>query len=360
MCRTQNGADINFKPCYEENIKGVLADGRLRNDVFSAAQKDGRGNICPVTIILPTLVMEAREEWDCNWNKYDPYGTKYETAHDGILHVFMCMLGNKIDEAIQMLIERYEYICSQNPRSAKFMYENNLMAGYDGETVRSAMQHGTLAVGQIALAETLQLLIGKDHTTPEGMKLAKEIERVFKNKCAEAKKRYNLNFGVYFSPAESLCYTALKKFREKYGVIPNVSDRDYFTNSTHVPVWKEISPFEKIDIESELMAYSSAGSICYVELPSGMQKNIEALETLVNYAMDHGINYFALNVPNDMCMNCGYTDEINDTCPMCGSHDIQHLRRVTGYLTGDFKTSFNQGKISETLDRIRHVGRLEE
>ena len=173
-------------------------------------------------------------------------------------------------------------------------------------------------------------MIGKDHTTDEGMLLAKRIEQLFKDKCAEFKEKYKLNFGVYYTPAENLCYTSMKKFKNKYGIIPNVSDREYFTNSIHVPVWKEMSPFDKIDIESQLTGYSSAGCITYVELESGVKNNLDSLEVLVNYAMDKDIPYFAINVPNDTCLKCGYTDEFNDVCPECGSHEIQQLRRVTG------------------------------
>lgn len=151
----------------------------------------------------------------------------------------------------------------------------------------------------------------------------------------------------------------MKKFKDKYGIIENVSDKDYFTNSIHVPVWKQISPFDKIDIESQLTGYSSAGCITYVELDSGMEKNIDALEILVNYAMDHDIPYFAINVPNDTCLTCGYTGEFNDKCPVCGSKEIQQLRRVTGYLTGSYKTAFNKGKIAETDDRVKHINRKE-
>lgn len=289
-CRTYNGLDINAD-------KGT-----------NAQTKDGRGNICPVTIIMPTLAMEADKDVD----------------------KFMELLDKKIGEAKDMLIERYNYICSQSPESAKFMYENGLMLGYDGKTVESAMKHGTLALGQIGLAETLQILIGKDHTTDEGMELAKRIEQLFKTRCAEFKKEYKLNIGVYYTPAENLCYTAMKKFKAQYGEIENVSDREYFTNSIHVPVWKKVSPFEKIDIESQLTGYSNAGCITYVELDSGVQNNLEALEELVNYAMDKDIPYFALNVPNDTCLDCGYTDEFNDECPICHSKHIQQLRRVTG------------------------------
>ena len=154
--------------------------------------------------------------------------------------------------------------------------------------------------------------------------------------------------------AENLCYTSMQKFKAKYGVIPNVSDKDFFTNSIHVPVWEHMTPFEKIDIESQLTGYSSAGCITYVELDSGAKNNLEALETIVNYAMDKDIPYFAINVPNDQCMDCGYCDEMNDNCPECGSDDIKRLRRVTGYLTNDYKTAFNKGKQQEVEMRVKH------
>lgn len=307
-------------------------------------QKDGRGNICPVTIILPTLAMKAKEAFV---NEYD----------DNIVDVFMDILDTKIHEAKDMLIERFEYICSQSPDSAKFMYENGLMAGYvPEEGIRSALKHGTLALGQLGLAEALQILIGCDHTTSEGMVLAKRIEQLFKDRCAEFKKAYSLNFGVYYSPAENLCYTAMTKFKEQYGEIPEVSDKKFFTNSMHVPVWHKMTPFQKIDIEAELTGYSSAGCITYVELDSSVKNNLEALETIVNYAMDKDIPYFAVNVPNDMCVECGYTDDIDKACPMCGCEDIRRLRRVTGYLTGSYTDAFNLGKQQEVEMREKHTG----
>lgn len=327
-CRTYNGYDVNGL--------GFL--------------KDGRGNIAPVTIIMPTLAMESKFRWQ----------EDTATIDSTLEEVFLEMLDYKIHQARDMLIERYNWICKQNPASAKFMYENGLMAGYDGKTIESAMKHGTLVIGQLGLAETLQILIGKDHTTPEGMELAKRIEQLFNDRCKEFKQKYKLNFGVYYTPAENLCHTAMKKFRAKYGNIKNVSDKEFFTNSIHVPVWKKMSPFEKIDIEAELTGYSNAGCITYVELDSGVQNNLEALETLVNYAMDKDIPYFAVNVPNDICLQCGYTDEFNEQCPMCGSEDIQQLRRVTGYLTGNYKTAFNKGKQQETEMRYKHSKQLED
>lgn len=156
--------------------------------------------------------------------------------------------------------------------------------------------------------------------------------------------------------AENLCYTAMKKFKDKYGVIPNVSDREFFTNSIHVPVWKQMTPFEKIDIESQLDNYSNAGCILYVELDSTVKNNLDALESIVNYAMDKDVPYFAVNVPNDTCMDCGYCDEIGNKCPECHGDHIQRLRRVTGYLTGNYTTAFNLGKQQEVEMRVKHTG----
>ena len=325
-CRTANGYDIN-------------GFGQL---------KDGRGNICPVTIIMPTLAMEAKEASE----------KAGKSDEDSIVENFMTLLDKKIFEAKDMLIERFDWICQQSPASARFMYENNTMAGYvPEEGIRSALKHGTLALGQLGLAETLQILIHTDHTEEKGMELAKRIEGLFKSRCAEFKEQYKLNFGVYYTPAENLCYTAMTKFKKKYGEIPNVSDKKFFTNSIHVPVWKKMSAAKKIDIESQLTGYSSAGCITYVELDSGAKNNLEALEAIVNYAMDKDIPYFAINVPNDTCLDCGYTDEFDDCCPECGSHHIQQLRRVTGYLTGNYTTAFNDGKIQEVEKRVKHMGR---
>ena len=331
-CRTANGFDIN-------------GFGQL---------KDGRGNICPVTIILPTLAMMAKNAVESDLNGHadgDP---------EALFEIFMAILDSKIDQAKDMLIERFEYICKQDPRSAQFMYENHTMAGYvPEEGIRSALKHGTVVIGQLGLAETLEILFNTNQCHEEGMKYAKRIEQLFKDRCAEFKQKYKLNFGVYYTPAENLCYTAMKKFRKKYGTIKNVSDHEYFTNSIHVPVWEKVGVLDKIDIESQLTGYSSAGCITYVELETGIENNLDAMEQIVNYAMDHDIPYFAINVPNDTCLDCGYTGEFNDICPICSSSHIQQLRRVTGYLTGNYTTAFNWGKQKEVEERVKHTGRIE-
>ena len=347
-CRTANGIDINA----EEGV--------------NPQTKDGRGNICPVTIIMPTLAVLAQQKVAKKAKKEE---RKY--TNDEVFEEFLKLLDKKIHEAKDTLIERFNYIASQSPESGKFMYENHTMLGYKPEEgIISALKHGTIVIGQIGLAETLTIIFGVDHTNANGMIYAKEIEGLFKKRCAEFKQEYKLNFGVYYTPAENLCYTAMTNFKKRFKDYEkeNVTyflkqdengnlikeEKIYFTNSMHVPVWHKLTPFEKIDIESQLTGYSNAGCITYVELPSSTKHNLEALETIVNYAMDKDIPYFAINVPNDACQDCGFTDEINTECPKCGSTNIKRLRRVTGYLTGDYTSAFNMGKIAETDDRVKH------
>ena len=373
-CRTNNGYDINFtKEYFLDLLTKILETGDIPdNYLCSAVQRDGRGNIAPQTIILPTVAMMAKKK-----SKSDP---------STIIEVFMKLLEKYIEDTKDALLERFEWIASQSPQSAKFMYQNNTMKGYiPEEGIRSALKHGTLAIGQLGLAECLQILVGCDHTEERGMNLAIQIESFFKQKCDEYKEKYHLNFGVYYTPAENLMYTAYKKFVAKYGLIENVTaykdektgklvPRGYFTNSMHVPVWKKLSPFEKIDIESKLTGFSSAGCITYIELDENARHNVKAVQQIVDYAMAKDIPYFAINVPIDTCMKCGYQGVIEgDTCPNCGAKEfeietdpegnvlkriltgfIERLRRVTGYLTGSFLQYFNEGKQKEVEDRYKH------
>ena len=342
-CRTYSGWDINAP---DEEHKHM---------------KDGRGNIAPAPIILPTLAMEAKK--------------KAKDNPEYIVDYFMDILKDAISDCKDELIERFNWICAQNPASARFMYENNTFYSYgdefEKEGIRGALKHGTLAIGQIGLAETLQILVGCDHTEEKGMELAKKIEQLFKDKCKEYKEHYKLNFGVYYTPAENLCNTSYQKFLKKYGLIENVTaykdengelkPRGYFTNSMHVPVWKEISPFEKIDIESQLTGYSNAGCITYVEIGDNAQNNLTALEQIVDYAMEKDIPYFALNVKFSDCEKCGYSGyiEYDAPCPSCGaSHEyISDYARITGYLSTKV-SHFNKGKQQEAKDRFTHVNKL--
>ena len=349
-CRTFNGYDINFDEKYfKQLLNEIIASGKLpKNYLYSAMQKDGRGNIAPSTVIMPTYAMKARLKWD-------------KDKSIDIVEEFMKMLDKAIDDTKDFLIERFEHICSQKPSSARFMYDNDIMKGYiRKQGIRSALKHGTLAIGQLGLAETLQILIGKNHLTEEGMALAERIEQLFKAKCDKFKEEYKLNFGVYFTPAENLCYTAMTKFRNKYKDHPYIKKmikegtlREYFTNSIHVPVWEKIDIKTKIDVETRLSKYSSAGCILYIEFDGVSKNNLKAVEEYIDYAKRMDAPYIAINIPADVCLDCGFIGDFSDgeKCAKCGSSNILMPARITGYLNGDWRTSFNYGKQQEKKDR---------
>lgn len=366
MCRTVNGLDVNALDNFKANVQHALdKEFDKIDDVFSGVQKDGRGNICPTTIILPTLAAMTMRRLA---KKFENTDLADEAKRELIFKEFMNLLDKKIHEAKDMLLERFNHICSQSPNSAKFMYENHAMAGYhEEEGIISALKHGTLVIGQLGMSECLHILFGFDHTSEDGMKYAKEIEKMFNARCGEFKQEYKLNFGVYYTPAENLCYTSFKKFTKDFpefdmeGVTYFINEnnekeyKEYFTNSIHVPVYYNCNPFEKIDIESQLTSLSNAGCITYVELPSISFNNIDAIEELVDYAMEHDIPYFAINFPLDTCEDCGERIyESTHICPKCGSSNIKKLARVCGYLSQDVK-NFNKGKQEEYYDRVRHI-----
>ena len=375
-CRTVNGLDVNAIDNFKRNVQCVI-DGRFDDidDIFSGVQKDGRGNIAPTTIIMPTLAAIVKKKIDKKVHADSEKGMYWsdEEYHKELFNEFIKLLDKKINEAKDMLLERFNHICSQSPKSARFMYENHTMSGYhEEEGIISALKHGTLVIGQLGMSETLYLLFGFDHTTEKGMEYAKQIEDLFNKRTTEFKKTYNLNFGVYYTPAESLCGTAMKKFKKAYPEfdLENVTyylkdnkriEKTWFTNSMHVPVQYDCDPFHKIDIESQLTGKSNAGCITYVEIDEQIYNNIDALETIVDYAMEHDIPYFAINVKIAQCHSCHERiwDTSLDCCPKCHSDKIDLLGRVTGYLTGDYKTAFNTGKQQETEDRFRHSSLIE-
>lgn len=346
-CRTYNAYDVNSDRNFWLKLFLYIAEnGKLpRWKMWSANQKDGRGNICPVTVIMPTIAMETKL-----------YGEEKNLSETELRKEFLKRLEKKIDEAHDMLIERYKIICSQPESAARLMWDNNTMYGYDGESVESAVKHGTLAIGQIGLAETLRLIVGHDHTDPEAMKFAGKIEELFNGKCAEFKKNDHLNFGVYYTPAENLCKTSLQKFRNRFGVIEGVSDQEFFTNSIHVPVYDDINCFDKIELESKLTGYSTAGCITYVELDSEIENNIDALEKIVVFGMEHDVPYLAINRTLTYCKKCK-TKGAFTKCPNCGAEgkDLEQLARVTGYLSTDV-SMMNAGKQDEVSKRKKHTG----
>ena len=322
--------------------------GRDRNGF--GYSKLGRGNVSPATInlirigIMNGICLGERDSAD--------------------IEGFWKQLDETIDLTIKSVIDRFEYIVSQSCKSAPFMYKNQTMLGgkwMDKDCIRDVMKHNTLAIGYIGVAEMCQAMFGKDHADgdEEVYDFALSVVKHIYDRASEASDKYNLNFGCYASPAESTCGTVIrgnrevKGLREEFGVITNVTDRDFATNSHHVPVWKEVDIFTKLQLEAPFTKYATSGCITYVELDSSIIHNETAIEQIIDYAMDLDIPYLAFNFPIDTCLDCGYQGEFNDECPICHSKNIEQLRRVTGYLSTDYK-KFNYAKQKEVMARFKH------
>lgn len=305
--------------------------------------KLGRGNVCPTTINLPKLGI-----------KHGICLGERDTADlDGFWE--------ELDEVLHLtemsLVDRFYHVCKQSVASAKFMYGNGTIADYDKASYKGiyeAMKHGTLAVGYIGIAEMCQALFGKDHSEDDEVwKFALSVVKHIYDFCVEASEKHGLNFSCYATPAENLCRTYATALKKEFGVIPKVTDREYITNSHHVPVWQKVSIYRKLELEAPFCKYPTGGCITYIELESSIMKNEKAVEDIIDYAMSLDIPYLAFNFPIDSCLKCGYQGEIGYNCPKCGNTEIQRLRRVTGYLTTDYR-NFNAGKIKECLDRVKH------
>ena len=308
--------------------------------------KLGRGNVTPITINLPYIGIEYGI---C-------LGERKEADEEG----FFKELNHMLDLATKELLDRYKYICSQSIRAGSFMYANGTIADADKSVsmneIEGSMKHGTNALGFIGLANTCYAMFGEYfHKDKRALEFAKKVVRTIYDRAKYNTEYYHLNFSAYSSPVESACYTLATKLQKKFGKIKNVCDRDYLTNSCHIPVYETIDIRTKIDIESNFTWMSTGGCITYVELNSGVMNNPRAVEKIINYAMNNErIPYFAINFPIDTCNECGFSGEIEETCPVCSSDDIKRLRRVTGYITTDYR-KFNKGKISETNDRKKHA-----
>lgn len=301
--------------------------------------KVGRGNVSPVTINLPKIGIK---HGICLGERTEPDLEGFWKELDEILAL--------VEKA---LLERYSYICSQSPKAAPFMYKNKTIRGFDGQNIVSAMKHGSQAVGFIGMAETCQALFGKNQLDAEVHKFAESVLQHIKDFCAEASERNNLNFGEYFTPAEGCCYTICQKLKDEFGEIENITDKEFLTNSVHVPVWEEVDIFTKIDCEAPLTKYGTSGCITYTEFDAKVIHNEEAVEEIINYAMDSNVPYFAINFPIDTCLDCGYAGEIPNKCPICESEHIERLARVTGYLTTSVE-NFNRGKRQEVEMRYKN------
>ena len=316
----------------------------LGPDRFSKdSNRVGRGNLVPNTMILPKLGIE--------------YGICLGERTQPDLDGFWSALEDLLMLCEQGLLERFDIMVNQTPEAAPFMYKNGTIKDGKGckSSVYESLKHGTLAMGYVGIAEMCTALFGKNHAEdPYVHSFALEVVRRINEYAKDASERHDLNFSCYATPAEGLCHTAAKALRKQYGMIKGVTDKDFITNSHHVPVWQEVSIFKKLEIEAPFCKYPTGGCITYVELDSTFMNNTQAIEQIIDYAFKKlDIPYLAFNFPIDSCLNCGYQGEFNAECPECGSTNIQQLRRVTGYLTTDYR-NFNKGKQEEVEYRVKH------
>lgn len=303
---------------------------------------NGRGNLSFTSINLPRIAIKAKG--DINW--------------------FFEELDRKIDLVIKQLLDRFEIQANKRVKNYPFLMGEGVWIDSENlgpnDYVREVLKHGTLSIGFIGLAETLVALIGEHHGQSEraqnlGLDIISHMRKRMDDEC----ERTKMNFSLLATPAEGLSGRFVKIDKQKYGVIPGVTDRDYYTNSFHIPVYYKTGAFDKITKEAPYHALTNAGHISYIELDGDPTKNLDAFEKVIRAMHDAGIGYGSINHPVDRDPICGYTGIIGDTCPMCGRTEEEHgvkferIRRITGYLVGTLDR-FNDGKAAEERDRVKH------
>jgi anaerobic ribonucleoside-triphosphate reductase len=308
----------------------------VRTNVNGDVSPDARGNLAFNNISLPYVALEAKE-----------------TGVD-----FMDALGQAVDEAIDQLLDRYRVIANLRVKDVPFV--SNWYQGHEGltpdDTIEPMVKNGSLSVGFIGLAECLKALCGKHHgESEESQQYGLEIVRFIRGKTDEATQKYHLNFSTFATPAESACYTLLKLARERFGVIPGVTDKEYFTNSSHLPVDFPCDIQKKIDIEAPYHLLCNAGHILYVEAGISPKFNPKGTEEVIRYMAMSGAVYGGINFVNDFCNSCHKQGTFGDgVCPYCGSDDIKRVAIITGYLSTEDR--FNPGKAAELKSRVSHAG----
>lgn len=329
---------------------------QMGKDRFNTEQpynRVGRGNLAPATIIPVAIGIK---HGICQ-------GKREKPDLDGFRRDFEYLL-KKCEES---LLIRANLMFKQKMKSAFEMYANPAWKcdyEYDeNASVYEVLKHGTLAVGQLGWAETLVALFGAHHgESEEAKQFLLEMTKRVNEFCVEASDRNNLNFAAYYTPAENLCYTAMNKLLKRFGQIRGVTDHEFLTNSIHIPVFYDIDVFDKLKEEGNFASLATGGNICYVEFDATAVHNLEAVEQVVDFAMEQNIPYFAFNFPLDECTVCGHTGEIlAEGCLECGAPDaaINRLRRVTGYITSDYRRAFNAGKQAEVHRRTKHTKGVE-
>ena len=303
----------------------------------------GRGNLSFTSVNLPRLAIKSK----------------------GNVELFFEQLDNVVDVVIDQLLERYEIQAKKKVKNYPFLMGQGVWLGSDKlspeDEVGEVLKQGTLTCGFIGLAECLKSLIGKHHgESKEAQNLGLEIVGYMRKRMDDATEKYNMNFSLIATPAEGLSGRFVRIDKKKYGVIPGVTDRDYYTNSFHIPVYYKISAFDKIKLEAPYHALTNGGHISYVELDGDTVNNVQAFEKVIRHMKDSGIGYGSINHPVDRDPYCGYTGVIGEVCPKCGRKEndehgpFERIRRITGYLVGTLDR-FNNGKRAEEKDRVKHT-----
>ena len=300
-----------------------------------------RGNLSFTSINLPRIALKAKG--DVTW--------------------FFEELERTMDLVRDQLLERLAIISKKKVYNFPFLMGEGVWIDSENldweDSVAEVLKHGTLSIGFIGLAETLKALRGAHHgEDTNSQNLGLEIVGAIRKYCDEQSQKYKLNFTCLATPAEGLSGRFVRIDKKKFGVIEGVTDREYYTNSFHVPVYYPISAFEKIRLEAPYHALTNAGHISYIEMDGDPTKNLDAFEKVVRYMHDQGIGYGSINHPVDRDPDCGYNGIIGDTCPKCGrteaeGHAFDRIRRITGYLVGNL-SRFNDAKRKEESERVKH------
>ena len=329
---------------YNTEVAYMGCRTRVIGNVYDKSREivTGRGNLSFTSINLPRLAIKSK----------------------GDLNKFYELLDKYMDLCIDQLMARYKIQAQKTVKNFPFLMGQGVWIDSDklreNDTVGEVLKHGTMSVGFIGLAETLVALTGKHHGEDENSrKLGLEIITRMRKRLDEECEKTGLNFSLLATPAEGLSGRFVKMDAKKYGIIKGVTDREYYTNSFHVPVYYHISAFDKIKIEAPYHALTNAGHISYVELDGDPLQNLSAFEKVVRCMKESGIGYGSINHPVDRDPVCGYTGIIGDTCPKCGRTEAEHMRnferirRITGYLVGTVDR-FNNAKQAEVRDRVKH------
>lgn len=333
-----------YKPGHPETEVAYMGcRTRVMGNVYDPSREiaPGRGNLSFTSINLPRLGIESKGDY----------------------LTFFKLLDKMLDATMQQLLDRYKIQASRVVRNFPFLMGEGVWMDSDGlspdDTVGEVLKHGTLSIGFCGLAECLVALNGKHHGEDEfSQELGLRIVGYIRDYCNRKSAELDMNVTCLATPAESLAGRLLRSDRERYGIIKGVTDREYYTNSFHVPVYYHLPALKKIDIEAPYHALTNAGHISYVELDGDPTKNLAAFERVVRHMKEVGIGYGSINHPVDRDPVCGYNGIINDTCPCCGRTEsdgvpFERIRRITGYLVGTLD-KWNNAKRAEERDRVKH------